>query len=122
MLDPCSEPWAVHFRYDGDELVALTPEAAFTSEAYDVNDPVKVALRRGRREAIDESLHVLATAPALLEQLMVGIDFHPRAEQRLRLEVAEQLHRALAAARRTLLQLSAVPHDAQESCARPSGM
>jgi len=82
-----------------------------------VNGPVKVALRRDRREAIDESLHVLTTVPALLEQLMAGIDFHPGHEQRTRLEIAEQLHKSLAAARRTLLQLSAVPPDAGDDCA-----
>jgi hypothetical protein len=117
LLDPCIDTWSIHFRHDGDQLLALTPDADYTSEAYDVNAPTKVALRRDRREAIDESLHVLATVPALLEQLMSSIDFHPGAEQRLRLEIAEQLHKALAAARRTLIQLSAVPHDANEDCA-----
>jgi hypothetical protein len=117
LLDPCSDPWAVHFRYDGDELVALTPDAGYTSDAYDINQPTKVVLRRDRREAVDESLHVLSTIPALLEQLMVGIDFQPGPEQRLRLEIAEQLHKSLAAARRTLIQLSAIPHDAHDECA-----
>ena len=122
LLDPCSEPWALHFRHDGDELLALTPDADYTAEAYDINDPAKVALRRDRREAIDESLHVLSTVPALLERLMRGIDFHPGPEQRLRLEIAEQLHKALAAARRTVLQLSAVPRDAHDACACDRGM
>jgi hypothetical protein len=117
LLDPCHDTWATHFRHDDDELQALTPDAEYTSEAYDINAPAKVALRRDRREAIDESLHVLATAPALLDQLMAGIDFRPGHEQRMRLEVAEQLHKALAAARRTVLQLSAVPSDANDSCA-----
>ncbi|HEX3762797.1 MAG TPA: hypothetical protein VHW23_29075 [Kofleriaceae bacterium] len=48
---------------------------------------------------------------------MTGIDFYRGAEQRMRLEVAAQLHKALAAARRTLVQLAAIPHDATESCA-----
>ncbi len=107
----------MHFRHDGDELRALGPDAEYTSEAYDVNGPVKVVLRRDRREAIDESLHVLATVPELLEQLMAGIDFHPGHEQRMHLEIAEQLHKSLAAARRTLIQLSAVPRDASDDCA-----
>jgi hypothetical protein len=117
LLDPCLDTWAVHFRHDGDQLLALTPDADYTSGAYDINGPAKMALRRDRREAIDESLHVLATVPAILEQVMAGIGFHPGHEQRVRLEIAEQLHKALAAARRTLLQLSAVPHDARDDCA-----
>jgi len=117
LLDPCTDTWSTHFRSGGDELLPATPDAAYTSEAYDVNCPEKVVLRRDRREAIDESLHVLATVPVLLRQLMVGIDFQPGHEQRLRLEIAEQLHKALAAARRTLTQLSAVPHDASRDCA-----
>lgn len=117
LLDPCVEPWAMHFAYDGDELRSLTADAAYTSETYDVNSLAKRALRRDRREAVDEALHVLNTVPALLTQLMIGIDFHRGAEQRMRLEIAEQLHKALAAARRTLVQLAAIPHDATESCA-----
>jgi hypothetical protein len=117
LLDPCIDIWAVHFRHQGDELSAATPDAAYTLEAYDLNCPEKVALRRERREAVDEALHVLATVPALLGQLMLGIGLQPGHEQRLRLEIAEQLHKALAAARRTLTQLAAIPHDASQSCA-----
>jgi HNH endonuclease len=117
LLDPCRDAWAEHFRAEDDQLRALTPDAGYTAETYDVNGPAKVALRRERREAVDEALHVLATVPALLEQLMAGIGFRPGHEQRLRLEVAEQLHKALAAARRTLLQLSAIPEDASNDCA-----
>lgn len=117
LLDPCRDTWAAHFHYDGDQLLALTPDAEYTSAAYDINEPAKVRLRRDRREAIDESLHILSTAPVLLEQVMARIDFHPGGEPRMRLEVAEQLHKALAAARRTLIQLSAVPPDASDDCA-----
>ncbi|HEX3765054.1 MAG TPA: HNH endonuclease [Kofleriaceae bacterium] len=121
LLDPCRDPWATHFRYDGDLLIALTPDGEYTSEAYDLNAPTKVRLRCDRREAVEESLHVLSTVPALLEQLMARIDFQPGGEQRTRLEVAEHLHKALAAARRTLIQLSAIPADASEDCACDRG-
>jgi hypothetical protein len=117
LLDPCTDTWSIHFSNRGDELYAVTRDAAYTLEAYDINSPEKVVLRLDRREAIDESLQVLATVPALLKRLMVGIDFQPGHEQRTRLEIAEQLHKALAAARRTLSQLSAIPHDASYSCA-----
>ncbi|HET7504475.1 MAG TPA: HNH endonuclease [Kofleriaceae bacterium] len=117
LLDPCSDIWAVHFLHQGDELCAQTSDAAYTLEAYDLNCPEKVALRRDRREAIDEAMHVLATVPALLDQLMTGIDFQGSQEQRLRLELAEHLHKALAASRRTLIQLAAIPHDANPDCA-----
>jgi hypothetical protein len=117
LLDPCADTWFSHFGHDGDELIAITPDAAYTAESYDINSPPKVALRKARREAVDEALHVLETVPALLEQVMAGIGFQPDREQRMRLEIAEQLHKALAAARRMLLQLSAVPDDADDGCA-----
>lgn len=116
LLDPCSQGWAAHFVHDGDELRPLTADAAYTSETYDMNCPVKVVLRRDRREAIDEAVHVLNTVPALLVELMAGVDFHSGHEQRMRLAIAEQLHKALAAARRTLVQLAAIPHDAAAPC------
>jgi hypothetical protein len=121
LLDPCVDVWTAHFTYDGDQLMPTTPDAEYTSEAYDINSPTKVALRRDRREAIDESLHVLAIVPQLLNEVMTGISFVPSRDQKLRLDLAEQLHRALAAARRTLTQLAAVPHDANEDCVCDSG-
>jgi hypothetical protein len=117
LLDPCADAWAGHFIHERDELQPLTADAAYTSETYDINSAVKVVLRRDRREAIDEAVHVLSAVPALLVELMAGIDFHFGHEQRMRLAVAEQLHKALAAARRTLVQLAAVPHDAIDPCA-----
>lgn len=116
LLDPCSPPWASHFRQDGDELHATTPDGAYTAEAYDLNQPVTIALRRDRREAIGESLQVLVEVPALLDGLMTGIDLRSAREQRMLLDVAEQLHKALAAAQRTLIQLSAIPSDAGCEC------
>jgi hypothetical protein len=109
--------WSAHFDTDGDVLVAITVDGAYTAQAYDINSPPKVALRHARGQAIDESLHVLATVPALLAEVMTTIDFQPSREQRIRLEVAERLHKTVAAARRTLIQLSAIPHDADAACA-----
>lgn len=121
LLDPCAETWSSHFSHDGDEIVALTPDGTYTAEAYDVNSPPKVTLRRERREAIDESLHVLSVVPDLVDNVMAGIGFVSGSALRVRLEIAEQLHKALAASRRTLIQLSAVPLDASEACACDTG-
>ncbi|HSR99198.1 MAG TPA: hypothetical protein VLM79_19215 [Kofleriaceae bacterium] len=117
LLDPCLDAWGEHFVVDKDQLRALTPDGTYTAQTYDVNAAAKVALRRDRREALDEALHVLATVPELLKQLMAAIDFRLGPEQRTRLDIAEQLHKALAAARRTLVQLSAIPMDAAHDCA-----
>jgi hypothetical protein len=117
LLDPCAEAWSVHFGYEGDEFVPLGPDAQYTATTYDINSPVKVALRRERREAIDEALHVLATVPQLLDEVMTGTAFLTGRNRELRLDVAERLHKDLASARRTLVQLSAVPADADDECA-----
>ncbi len=73
LLDPCADAWSAHFGYEQDELVPLGPDAQYTATAYDINSPPKVALRRDRREAIDEALYILATVPALLDEVMAGI-------------------------------------------------
>lgn len=121
LLDPCADIWSAHFGYEQDELVPLGPDAQYTATAYDINSPPKVALRRDRREAIEESLYVLATVPALLEEVMTGVAFLTGRDRGLRLDIAERLHKDLAAARRTLVQLSAVPADADDTCACAAG-
>lgn len=117
LLDPCADVWSAHFGYEQDELVPRGPDAQYTATAYDINSPPKVALRRDRREAIEEALYVLATVPALLDEVMTGVAFLTGRDRGLRLDIAERLHKDLAAARRTLVQLSAVPADADDACA-----
>lgn len=121
LLDPCADAWSASFGYEGDELVPHGPDAEYTATAYDINSPTKVALRRDRREATDEALYVLATVPQLLDEVMAGVAFLTGRDRELRLDIAERLHRDLASARRTLVQLSAVPVDADDDCACAAG-
>ena len=57
------DSWSARFDYQADELVPQGADAQYTSAAYDVNSPTKVALRRERREAIDEWSRQLAFEP-----------------------------------------------------------
>jgi hypothetical protein len=121
LLDPCADVWSAHFIEADDELKPMTGDGSYTALAYDINSPPKLTLRRARRETVEEALQVLATVPALLDAVMATIDLQPRAQQRMRLEIAEQLHKSMAAARRALLQLTAIPRDANDACACESG-
>jgi hypothetical protein len=122
LLDPCADVWSAHFIEGDDELEPATGDGAYTARAYDINSPQKVTLRRMRRETVEESLHVLASVPALLDAVMATINLQPRPEQCLRLEIAEHLHKSIAAARRALLQLTAIPRDADDACACEAGI
>lgn len=117
LLDPHAAIWAAHFAYDGDELVPLTPDARYTAETYDINAPGKVRARSDRREAITEAVDVLTQVPSLIREMMRSLDLQPTGEQRLRLEIVDRLYQSLAKARRVLLQLAAVPVDADAACA-----
>jgi hypothetical protein len=121
LLDPCADVWSAHFIEAQDELKPTTGDGSYTALTYDINSRPKVTLRRMRRETVEESLHVLASVPALLDAMMAAISLQPRSEQHIRLEIAERLHKSMAAARRALLQLTAIPADADDACACESG-
>jgi len=59
--------WLQHHRRTRTDGIWRSTWTPLGPAAYDINSPPKVTLRRERREAIDESLHVLATVPQLLE-------------------------------------------------------
>jgi 5-methylcytosine-specific restriction endonuclease McrA len=50
LLDPCEEPWALHFAWEAGELIPKDVDAEWTIDAYNLNDRSKVA-RRVYREA-----------------------------------------------------------------------
>ncbi len=64
LLDPCADAWSGHFKRVRHEIVRRSDadvDAEYTSVAYDINDPRKIAIREERalvlrtvRSAVDE--------------------------------------------------------------------
>lgn len=99
LLDPTRDCWSSHFQLSHDRLQPHEGDrdAAYTAEAYDINNPRKVGLRRHRRE-------VLA---GLMEDLRL---FHGRrAAGHALLDEAERLGRRFAA-------WAPLPEDAPADC------
>ena len=49
LLNVCSSIWAEHFEIEDDHLVPQDMDAAYTSNAYDLNTPDKIEMRKQRR-------------------------------------------------------------------------
>src|SRR5262245_60722814 len=62
---------ALHFQRAGDSLrpVPGDVDAAYTEEAYDLNDPRKLEVRRLRAEALSAARGALRDLPGLIEKL-----------------------------------------------------
>ncbi|MFL6197323.1 MAG: hypothetical protein ACJ75H_24260 [Thermoanaerobaculia bacterium] len=121
LLNPCSHVWARHFvpSDDGRLLPAETdPDAVYTAETYDLNDPRKVHARRLRQERLSEGLLLLQDGPQRITALLFW------SQQTLSVEEARDL--VLAAetlrdsVRRAFLEVARryalVPSDADAAC------
>jgi hypothetical protein len=119
MLDPTAEAWADHFTLSANQLSAKVGDAnaAYTSQAYDLNDPRKVALRRERAAILGEALEALVEGPKLVSLLMSLSSNTPDLEGRETL-VAELkfVYAQLERAKANLRRFRAIPLDADSSC------
>lgn len=69
LLNPCRNVWTEHFTAAPDDRllpVLGDSDAVYTHWVYDLDDPRKVAIRKARRENIEESFRILDEAPELL--------------------------------------------------------
>jgi len=111
LLDPCTTAWAVRFRREQWRLVPATgdPDADYTHEAYNLDDPRKRELRAARGRIIEEANDVLRDVPGLLSQLAGNAI--PDA-----IQLAATLGDVLDRAKRDLRRYRAVPQDAPGRC------
>lgn len=116
LLNPCSHVWAEHFRPELDCLAPLSEEAAYTHEAYDLDDPRKVELRKIRCERLQELGQLLSEGPPLLERLIRRLPAQPVESQLDILRAAEELRRSIGNALRDMLRYLAIPRDADATC------
>lgn len=116
LLNPCEVAWRELFELDEDEIrvVGNDPNAAYTQEAYDLNDRRKVRMRRKRRLVLGERLDLYTQTAALHDRLM----------QRARdtgdptwVEDAQIAWENFLAAGEDLLRFVPVPADAAPRCA-----
>ena len=89
-------------------------DASYTQTTYNLNHPRKVAMRRFRRETIEECLDLLAQGQSILGRLLEKAVRARGPELAGEIKVIEDaLHRAW----RDLEVFEVVPRDAQASCA-----
>lgn len=115
LLGPTEVAWVDHFDLDGDRLIprAGDSDALYTHEAYDLDDPMKVAMRQFRRTRLTEWLQVLKNGPSLRDRLLEkGI----REKDPELIAASEELDDAVRRAWRDLLRFQAIPRDAALSC------
>jgi hypothetical protein len=72
LLDPTHDSWATYFSAENDCLLprANDPNAQYTHESYDLDDPRKVAMRHFRRMLIENHLGFLQRGLALRARLL----------------------------------------------------
>ncbi|MFY9821703.1 MAG: HNH endonuclease [Thermoanaerobaculia bacterium] len=118
LLNPCDEIWAQSFDLQGDELRPLTEDAFYTEWAYDLNHPSKVAIRRDRRESIDESRAVLtAIVSRKLDRLLKRVQETEDQDLRIQLlEAYQAMRHARDSALEELKRRQAIPSLADPAC------
>lgn len=122
LLDPTSSAWHSHFELQDDHLRSRAddPDAEYTHRAYDLDDPIKVELRRFRRKVYEDRWALLEEAKEDLDWLLAQTQEMTRQqrwdEARRFLSVMRNLQRAQLGALRDLSRFRAIPRDAPATC------
>jgi hypothetical protein len=120
LIDPCSQVWAERFFPTDDDLLLPDrgdPDAVYTAEAYDLNDPRKVRRRRLRRERLAEWLAVLKEGPRQVRSLIALAEtVFSLSESAFLLETAASLRNGILRAASEIQRYAAVPADADDVC------
>lgn len=120
LLDPCRTAWADHFVLTEDHRLAPAggdPEAAYTEEIYDLNEPRKTRARRLRRERLQEWLQLLAEGPRQIAVLLSRSGQAASLEEiRELVGAAEILRDCILRASEEIVRYLAVPRDCDETC------
>lgn len=121
LINPCSHAWAEHFRLleDGRLVPAeADPGAAYTEEAYDLNDPRKVRRRFLRQARLDEWLSLLEEGPLRVRALIALSEGATTLEEaEILLDAAASLRSAILRAWAEIQRYAAIPADADPVCA-----
>lgn len=122
LLDPTGEAWGEHFRAEGDRLLPAVgdADASHTHDAYDLDDPRKVEMRRCRREVVDERIRFLREVPTLMVALtrnagraFESSDFRSALDN---LQSVRNLARHAEVCAGDLRRFAAIPRDHDAAC------
>lgn len=120
LINPCSHVWAERFFSTGDDHLlpdTTDPDAVYTAEAYDLNDPRKVERRRLRRERLAEWLGVLREGPFHVQSLIALSETVPSlTDAAVLLETAASLRSRILQASTEVQRYAAIPMDYDEIC------
>jgi hypothetical protein len=120
LINPCSHAWAERFfPTDDDRLLADMddPDAVYTAETYDLNDPRKVERRRLRRERLAEWLAVVREGPLQVQSLISLSETVPSlTEAEVLLSVAASLRNRILRAVVEIKRYVAAPINPDEVC------
>jgi hypothetical protein len=115
LLNPCTDVWSDFFQRVGDELLPVPgdPNAAYTCETYQLNEPIKLKMRSLRRMTIEECVEVLRDGQTLHDELT-----SKWLEQRdeLLIVAAQKLNESRRMAMRVLTSFAGIPEDAHVAC------
>lgn len=114
--------WGEHFNAVDDKLVPQedNPDASYTHEAYDLDDPLKRKMRANRQEAIKSVKYAINYVPSRISRLLELAKSISGAERIEILNAARDLRLQLTAAKAQLDRFRAVPVDAPISCRCPT--
>lgn len=109
LLNPRRVCWAKHFKRTGDKLKALSADARYTIEAYDLNDPRKVGMRETRRVVLPLALQVWQKGRARQERLLAQLEHAPAKQRKELLDKLADCENYVRLAKHQLLQFRAIP-------------
>ncbi len=121
LLDPTVDSWNRHFEWQGTRLRPKEGDAsaAYTHDAYDIDDPRKRTIRQFRLELYADRLRIVKEAPAKIDRLLELADRCREEDPERSDELIEAAHLLHIAQRNALAELSryaAIPSDAPGSC------
>jgi hypothetical protein len=115
-LEPCESAWGTHFALTDDVLQPLDPDATYTEEIYDLNEPRRLTLRRARAETLEEAERILRELPSRVAHLTgLAGELSPE-EGRHVLEAAADCRLVIEKARQQLRRFRATPSTAANPC------
>ena len=120
LLDPTRTAWADHFNLEGEQLVCRPDDsdALYTHQAYGLDAPRKVTLRRDRAKLISECQTLIHGGPqrvANMLKIAEGSSLSPD-EREVVIGEVEDLRTRMANAKLDLEQRSAIPSDSDRVC------
>ncbi|MBI2478320.1 MAG: HNH endonuclease [Planctomycetia bacterium] len=118
LLDPTAVAWADHFEVDEDHLRPKDPNAEYTQQCYDINEPCKARMRNLRMAFINDRRRLLVETTGEEAWLTAEAEQNQGDPEKMAkfLAFAQRTRRHRLNAIQELLQFRSVPEDAPTFC------